>query len=173
MENIRGRTKKLAVLAMMLALITVVSALEHMLPPLPLLPPHMRLGLSNVVTMYTLFFLGSGSAVALAFLKSLFVFLMRGATAGFLSLCGGMLSICVIILLATVTRERGSYLFLSAAGALAHNTGQMLAASVVLQTDIVFYYLPVLMVSGILLGCLSGTVLRIVMPVFHKTLGRE
>jgi len=173
MENIRSRTKKLAILAMMLALITVVSALEHMLPPLPLLPPHVRLGLSNVVTMYTLFFIGRGPAVALAFLKSLFVFLMRGAAAGFLSLCGGMLSICVIILLSALTRNRVSYLLLSEAGAVTHNIGQMLAASLILQTDIVFYYLPVLVVSGILLGGLSGTALRIVMPVFHKTLGRE
>jgi len=171
MERVRTQTKRIAVLGMMLAIIAALSALEHMLPPLPFLPPQVRPGLSNVVTMYTLFFLGTGPALLLTVLKSLFVLLMRGAVAGFLSLCGGLLSVGVILALAAVSKRRLSYLLLSVGGALAHNAGQLLAASLVLKTGLVFTYFPVLAVAGILMGSITGALLRAVMPLFDKTLG--
>ena len=50
-------------LALMLGMIFVLSMLEGMFPPLPF---HMRFGLSNVVTMYALFFMGRRAAFTLA-----------------------------------------------------------------------------------------------------------
>lgn len=154
-------------LAMLLAMIMALSALEHMLPPLPLLPPNVRLGLSNIVTMYALFFMGWRPAFLLAVLKSLFVVLMRGVTAGILSLCGGVLSLLCILLAAALFGQKVSYLVLSLLGAVAHNMGQILAASVLMGTSLVLYYLPVLVLSGIVMGAVTGALLRIVMPVFR------
>jgi heptaprenyl diphosphate synthase len=158
----------LTYLALMLALIVVLSMLEHMLPPLPFLPPNVRLGLSNVVTMYTLFFFGRRYAFLLAFLKSAFVLLMRGVTAGILSLSGGLFSICVIILLTLFFRNRISYLILSVAGAIAHNFAQIIVASLILSTDLFSVFWPVLLISGTVLGTLTGTLLRVVMPFMNR-----
>ena len=72
------------------ALALVLSALEGLLPPMPFLPPGVKLGLSNIVTMYCLLYLGAGSAYAVVVLKSAFVFITRGATAFFMSFCGGL-----------------------------------------------------------------------------------
>jgi thiamine biosynthesis lipoprotein len=68
-------------LSLMLSLIFVLSIFEGMLPPLPF---HMRFGLSNVVTMYALFFIGRRAAFTLAALKSAVVLLTRGPVAGLL-----------------------------------------------------------------------------------------
>lgn len=168
MENIRFATRRLAVLGMMLAVIVVLSVIEHSLPPIPFLPPSVRLGVSNVVTMYALFFIGNSAAFTLAMLKSLFVLFTRGGIAGLLSFCGGILSICVLVLLTAIFKDRISYLLLSIFGAISHNIGQIAAASVVLHSNIMLYYLPALLVSGVLLGTVTGILLRVAMPALTR-----
>lgn len=170
MQKLSPRTRRLTALAMMLAMITALSALEHMLPALPLLPPNVRLGLSNIVTMYVLFYMGTGSAFTLALLKSLFVMLMRGPAAGLLSLGGGVLSLLVILLLSALLGRRISYLMLSICGAITHNMGQIALASLLLGTGLL-YYLPVLVLSGVLMGSVTGVLLRVVMPLFRGITG--
>ena len=44
----------------------------------------------------------------------------------------------------------------SVAGGVAHNIGQLLAAGVLLETRLFVYYLPVLMLSGIISGAAIG-----------------
>lgn len=165
-----SKVRQIAFLGLMLAVIIVLSAIEQMLPPLPLLPPNVKLGLSNIVTMYCVFFIGKSQAVLLGTLKSFFVFLMRGFTAGLLSFAGGMLSIAVIILLVLLFKERISYVAISIVGAIMHNMGQIGAYSLILKTNILFYYAPVLLVSGIIMGVVTGTMLKILLPYMKKVL---
>lgn len=166
MHNIRSQTRRLANMGLMLAMITALSFLEHMLPPITTIPG-IKPGLSNIITMYALFFLGRRPALLLAVLKSLFVMLTRGATAGFLSLSGGLLSIAVIIVLMVIGRGKISYLILSVTGAIFHNLGQFIVASFLLKTNLVFASLPFLIISGVVMGCVTGMLLRVVMPLFH------
>jgi len=168
MENISRHTRLLANLAMMLAVIIALSALEHMLPPLPFLPPGVRLGLSNIVTMYALFYMGRRYALILAVLKSGFVLLMRGVTAGLLSLAGGLCSIAVLILLTLACRQKISYLMLSVAGAITHNFAQIGVACVLLSTNLFLVYWPILLLSGVLMGTVTGSLLRVVMPLMRN-----
>ena len=149
-------------LALMLSMIFVLSALEGMFPPLPY---HMRFGLSNVVTMYALFFIGARAAFTLAGLKSLSVLLMRGFIAGLLSLSGGVLSLLVIALLAAVWRN-ASYFLLSVAGAITHNMAQLAAASWLTSSSLLLSLFPVMILTGILAGSLTAALLRVVMPLF-------
>jgi heptaprenyl diphosphate synthase len=153
---------------MMLAIILVLTALEHMLPPLPLLPPNVKLGLSNIVTMYCVFFVGRASAVTMNALKAFFVFLTRGPMAGILSLSGGMLSIGIIILLTVIFKDKISYAIVSVAGAVAHNLGQYAAVSLIMQTVYMVYYLPVLLVAGVVMGVVTGVLLKVILPVFKR-----
>lgn len=156
-------------MGLMLAVVMAFSFIEHMLPPLPLLPPNVKLGLSNIVTMYCLFFLGKSNAATLAVLKSGFVLLMRGPVAGLLSITGGLLSIMAIILLLFLFGTRLSYVMTSIFGAITHNVGQIIAVSLIMGTGMIFYYLPVLIVSGIIMGIVTGTMLKILLPVFNNT----
>ena len=74
-QNKRDDTaaRSVAFLGLMFALAMALSLLESMIPALPMLPPGVKLGLSNIVTMYCLFFLGARSAFTVAALKSCFV----------------------------------------------------------------------------------------------------
>ena len=153
-------------LALMLSMIFVLSTLEGMFPPLPY---HMRFGLSNVVTMYALFFIGRRAAFTLAGLKSLSVLLMRGFVAGLLSLSGGVLSLLVIALLAAVWRN-ASYFLLSVAGAVTHNMAQLAVASWLTSTNLLLSFFPVMTMTlaGMLAGSLTAVLLHVVMPLFKR-----
>ena len=162
------KIRQITFLGFMLAVVVVLSAIESFFLPLPFLPPHVRPGLSNIVVMFCVFCVGRGQAVSLGVAKSLFVLLTRGPVAGLLSLCGGLFSIAVIILLLKLFEGEGtakmSYSAISIAGAIAHNLGQLAAVMILVATPSIIYYLLVLIVSGIATGLLTGTLLKILMP---------
>lgn len=152
----------------MLGVVIVLAIAESLLPPLPLLPPGVKPGLSHVVMMYCLFYVGAREAFGLAALKSLFALLTRGMVAALLSFAGGWLSLVIILLLARIFGRRISYLALGVTGAVAHNLGQLAAASVLVSSPFVFYYMPALLVSGVVMGCVTGTLLKVVMPYMDR-----
>lgn len=163
--------QRLTFLALLFALSLALAWLEHTLPAVPTLPPGVKLGLSNIVTMYCLFFIDRRAAFAVAVLKSGFVFLIRGVTSGILSLSGGILSALVMTALLALRRRRLSYAVISVAGAIAHNFGQILMAAALLGSLAVLTYLPVLILSGILMGNVTGILLRVTLPAFEKIQG--
>ena len=128
-----SKTHSIALSGLLFALAMALSFIEGTLV-IPGLLPGMKLGLANIVVMYALFFMGPKQALVLDILKALFVFLVSGWTAGFLSLCGGLLSLLVMWLLYYHFPVRPTWYILSVCGALAHNIGQLLGASVILST---------------------------------------
>lgn len=168
MINKLSPTRYLTYMSMLLAMIVVLSIFEGMLPPLPYLPPGVKIGISNIVTMYTLFCMDKRSALTLAVVKSLFVGITRGVTAGILSICGGLLSIFVLLILLYLFKDKLSYIFLSILGAIAHNIGQLIAITIILNSIYTLYYLPILLIAGIIMGTLTGTLLKVVMPVLSR-----
>jgi heptaprenyl diphosphate synthase len=153
---------------MLLVLALVLSVMEGMLPPMPYLPPGFKLGLSNIVTMYTLFFMGKKQAFTIAALKSLFVFFTRGTTSGLLSFSGGITALFVMILLSFIFKEKISYLLLSIFGAVFHNIGQLAVAALLMANVYALWYAPILIVAGVVMGSVTGTVLRVVMPALER-----
>ena len=101
-------------------------------------------------------------------LKALFVFLVSGWTAGFLSLCGGLLSLLVMWVLYYKLPFQPTWFILSVCGALAHNIGQLLGASVVLSSAMSLYYAPVMLVLGLVMGALTSITLRAILPALGK-----
>lgn len=59
MNQKTNTAKSITFMSMMLTLLIVLSIIEGTFPPLPYLPPGVKLGLANVVVMYVLIFLGN------------------------------------------------------------------------------------------------------------------
>ena len=157
------KVKQLCQLALLFALAVVLSFLENMIPPLIITVPGIMLGLSNIVVMYCLFYLGVGYSGVL--LLSGFALLTRGVTAAFLGACGGICSILVMLLLVKVFHC--SYFFVSSLGGIFHNIGQLLGASILLN-QVVWTYTPVLVISGLIMGIITGKLLQVLLPVLHR-----
>ncbi|MEG0484643.1 MAG: Gx transporter family protein [Oscillospiraceae bacterium] len=161
-------TRSVALTGMLFALAIVLSFAEGMLTPIFCLPPGVKLGLSNIVVMFALFYIGKPQAVLLAVLKGGFAMLTRGFIAGVLSLSGGLFS-CLILILLTYLPFKISLLIFSVTGAVAHNIGQLIALSfVVTGSAYTVYYLPVLLISGVVMGSITSISLNAVMPALKK-----
>ena len=70
------------------------------------------------------------------------------------SLAGGLLSLLTMILLKRV--RIFSVTGVSIAGGVMHNLGQMLIASILVGNSGVFVYFPVLVISGVVCGFVTG-----------------
>ncbi len=161
------KTRHIALSGLLFALAMALSFIEGTLV-IPGLLPGMKLGLANIVVMYALFFMGPRQALVLDVLKALFVFLVSGFTAGFLSLCGGLLSLAVMWVLYYHFPVRPTWFILSVCGALAHNVGQLLGASVILSSAMSLYYAPVMLVFGLIMGSLTSITLRALLPALGR-----
>ena len=138
-----SKTQDIALSGLLFALAMALSFVEGTLV-IPGLMPGMKLGLANIVVMYALFFMGGKQALVLDLLKALFVFLVSGWTAGFLSLCGGLFSLLVMWVLYYHFPVQPTWFILSVCGALAHNVGQLLGASVILSSAMsLFFVIPI------------------------------
>ena len=166
-EQIRGKTVKLTMLSLLTALAIVLSVFEQLLPPLPMLPPGAKLGLSNVVTMYAASVLGIFPAVLIALLKSVFVGFTRGVTAFLMSASGSFLSTLVTGVLLARKKKLFSYIGVGVIGALVHNLAQ-LSVAMILTSPAVIVYLPVLLIFAGLTGVVTGLLLHCVMPAIEK-----
>lgn len=159
--------ERVSLLGVLLGVALVLSFLENTVIATSFLPPGVKFGLANIIVMYCLFFMGIRDAITIGILKALFVFLLRGAVGGMLSLAGSLLSIGIMSLLLMVSVRRVSYLVISICGAVAHNIGQMVMVVFIMGNNAYFYYLPVLLLSGIVMGTVTALVMRGAMPVFQ------
>lgn len=160
--------KRICFMGLLLAVSVVLGFLENMIPPIPTLPPGIKLGLSNVVVMYSLFCLKKTDTALIVVIKSLFVLLTRGVTAGIMSFFGGAVSTVVMIILLMIFKQKISILLVSIFGAVFHNIAQIFVAALLIGSIAVVAYLPLLIISGVLMGYVTGIMLRVIMPAITR-----
>lgn len=159
----KNRTYKIALFGMLSATALVLNLLEGLIPVSSFMPPGAKAGFSNIATMLAASTLGLIPALAITLIKAMFAFVTRGVTAFFMSLCGGVLSALAMYLLFKYSKRTG-YLLIGVISALMHNLGQLAVAAVMVGSGAVLGYAPVLVISGIVTGALTGSILRAAMP---------
>ena len=168
MRNRRAQT--IALSGLLASLMLVFGLIERQFP-LTMIAPGVKLGLANSVLLYSLYMLGKRQSVVLMLLKALMSWLIyMNMTSMLYSLAGGVLSMLAMMALMRV--KDVSVIGVSAVGAVFFNIGQVIMAAIVLNSPMLAVtYLPVLMVSGVVTGVLTGTVAKMVMKHL-KTLRR-
>ena len=142
--------------AVLTALALAISVAEGLVPLSILVPlPGLRLGLANLVTVFALCRLSGREALGILAARCLLGALVGGNLSALAySLTGGLLALGTMWLLLHVPAL--SLFGVCIAGAAAHNTGQILAASVVLGSPAVALYLPPLLLASIVTGAVTG-----------------
>lgn len=139
---------------MLVALAFVLSYVEAMVPlPIPIYG--VKLGLANLVTVVGLYTVGIPGAAVVSLARIVLAGLTFGNMFSMIySLCGGIVSFLLMVLV----KKAGWFdqTGVSIIGGIGHNIGQLCVAALVVQTKGVFYYLPVLMVSGVAAGLVIG-----------------
>ena len=157
-----------AFLGITAAAVLAVSFFEHTLTAALPLPPGVKPGLSNIIVMFVCFTMGLPCALITAAIKSGFVFLVSGAVSGFISLCGGILSVASMSLCKKLLKKRLSYIGISVISAVMLNMGQLAASSLTVGSALYLSYAPILLISGVFFGIVTGLILNSVMPALIK-----
>lgn len=150
------------------ALTLTVSLLEKTVTAGLPLPPGVKPGLGNVAVMIICFSFGPVYAFSVILIKSAFMLIVSGVTSSFISFCGGFLSVTVMALIHTIAKDRTGPIWVSVTGAICHNTGQLIAASIIVESSLYLNYAPVLILSGVLCGVLTGIILRYTFPAVSR-----
>lgn len=154
------KTKKITYIALLSAVALIFGYIESLLPVF-IAVPGIKLGLSNIVILFALYRLDKPSALFIMLIKvTVSTLLFSGLNVFFYSLCGGILSLFAMIIFKRINL---STVGISMTGGIFHNLGQLLAASIMLKTASVFYYLPVLLISGLIVGFITGMVCKLVL----------
>lgn len=158
------KTKKIAQIGMLVAVAFVLSYVEFLLP-VSLGIPGIKLGLPNIVIILCLYECSISQTVGISLVRILLTGLTFGNLSMMLySLAGGALSLAIMILL----KKTGKFSVygVSMAGGIFHNVGQILVAMFVLQTGLLVYYLPFLLLAG----CVAGAAIGFVGGILTKRL---
>ena len=145
---------KVAYFGVFTALALIFSYVETLIP-IQFGIPGVKLGLANLIIVIALYRMKLSEAYLLSIVRVLLAgFIFGNYFSIIYSLAGGLLSLTVMALL----RKKGGFsvIGVSIAGGVFHNIGQLIVASVIVETFSVMYYVPVLLIAGLVTGLLIG-----------------
>lgn len=149
------KTRRLTRMALLTAIALTIFMVEAQIPAVVPLPG-VKLGLSNIITVYAVFTLGPGEAVAILscriFLGAIFA---GNFSTIFYSAAGGALAIITTIFLRKILKKNQLWVA-GCIGAIAHSTGQVLMAMMLTATPGLIIYLPPLICVSIVTGLFTG-----------------
>ena len=136
------------------ALALIFSYVESLIP-IQIGIPGVKLGLANLMIVIALYKMSLKETYLLSITRVVLSgFLFGNMFAILYSLAGGLLSLTVM----AVLKKAGGFsvMGVSIAGGVFHNIGQLIIAMIVVETVSVAYYIPVLLIAGVITGLLIG-----------------
>jgi len=147
--------RKMTLLALFTTISLIIFVIESAIPPLVPIPG-IKPGLANIITLILILNRMPKEAGIVLFMRITLAGIFAGQMMSFIfSLCGGILSLLAMTFVHRFAGN-GRIWFTSVIGAICHNAGQMIAAVLTMQTLNVLYYMPFLLVSGIITGLFTG-----------------
>lgn len=154
----------------LLSLSLILGFLESLLPSFSAIPG-IKIGLSNLAVLICLYLYGSISALALTITKALLSGIMFGSLGSIMySLSGALISCIVMIALKKIKVIHIPVI--SGIGAVMHNVGQLVVAYFVIDSVGVFYYLPILTITGLFMGIVIGIICSLSLPTIKKIVNK-
>lgn len=140
---------------MLCAIALTIFMVEAQIPPLTPIPG-IKMGLANIITVFTVFAIGSKEAAAVLFVRIFLGAVFAGNFSTiFYSGAGGLCAIAVTILSRKILTKKQLWIA-GILGAIAHSVGQMTMAIAITQTVGLIVYLPVMIAASVLSGAFTG-----------------
>ncbi|WP_207713856.1 Gx transporter family protein [Clostridium gasigenes] len=144
-------------IGLLVAQALVLHIFERMIP-VPFITPGAKLGLANLITVVALYTLeDKKDAFLVIFLRLTLGTMFGGNLSSFMySAMGGILSFLGMVFIKETFKDKVSIIGVSSVGAIFHNVGQLIVASLIVKNIGVMLYLPVLSTIGIGTGIFIG-----------------
>ncbi len=161
MELKKNNTRHTAVLALLTAAALIIFTLESLIPPIVPIPG-IKIGLANIITLFTLYAYSGKDATAVLILRILLAAVFAGQIISFwYSLAGGIMCLIAMNIFKIFFKE-DKMMFTSAVGGIFHNMGQLGAAVLITENTAVLWYAPVLILGGTICGYFTGIICSLV-----------
>lgn len=156
-----NKSRSIAVFGVLIGVALVLSYVESLLPPLVPIPG-IKIGLANIAVIFVLYTKGLKHAAVISIVRVLLAgFLFGSATSMIYALSGAALS---LLAMGTLRKLRFGICAVSVCGGVMHNVGQILAAMLLSQTNMLLMYLAILwftgMASGAVIGLAGGSLVK-------------
>lgn len=165
------RTRTIAMCGVMTAMAMIFSYVESLIPiPIPVYG--VKLGVANIAIITVMYAIGEREALIINCIRITLTAVLFGNLNSFIfSMAGGLLSFVVMVILKRT--KMFSIVGVSVAGGVFHNVGQIIAAIFIMETGAIIYYLPVLIVAGVITGIIIGIVSALVAKRVKSAVVRE
>ena len=162
-----SKIKRLTELALLTAAALIIFVIELQIPyPFPI--PGIKPGFANIITVYAVYHYKAHEVAAVCAVRILLGAVFTGnVTALIYSAAGTLLCLLGMLPLKRILDEKHIWMT-SIIGAVLHNTGQMAAALIVMQTPQLMLYYPFLLVSGCIAGAFTGLCAQFVTKRLRK-----
>ncbi len=162
------RNRTLIFLALLTSGALVLSLIESMIP-FPFIVPGAKLGLPNMITLSVIVIFGFKSGMTVAILRTILFLLVAGNVAAFLyAFSGALLSTVVMYGVYHFFGKQFSLIGISVFGAMAHNTGQVITAALVMENIRIMSYLPLMYLVSLFTGCFVGYAAILIVKNLNK-----
>lgn len=149
------KIRKLVRMALLTAIALTIFMVEAQIPALVPIPG-IKLGLSNIVTIFAVFLLGGKEAAAILFARIFLGAVFSGQFSTiFYSAAGGFLAWLTAIAFKRVLTKKQIWVA-GCLGAIAHSIGQMIVAVLLTGTPGLVIYLPVMLLCSVVTGVFTG-----------------
>ena len=149
-----NKIKKIVLLSLLTSLALIIFTIESAIPPIVPIQG-IKLGLANVITLFLVLNADKKSAFAVLIVRIILASIFAGQAIYMIySLCGGIFALIAMCIANYILKGKPVW-FISTAGAVFHNIGQIGVAVILLSRQIILY-LPYLLISGCITGVLIG-----------------
>lgn len=171
MQKLKFKSKahRLCTIALMTTVALIIFVVEAQIP-IPVAIPGLKLGLSNVITLFMLCRFERKDAFATLLMRILLGSMFAGQAMSLLySLVGGLLAFVAMTVFLSLSKHSNVW-FAGVLGAIFHNVGQIAVAIFAFDSKYVAYYFVVLFFCSIITGLFTGLVSQLATKYTPKSL---
>lgn len=147
-------TKEISRSGLLIALALILSYVESLIPAFVAVPG-VKIGLANIVVVFALYKINFRNAVIISLLRVLLSALLFGSVLSLAYSSSGA-AVSLLGMWALKKTNLFSPVSVSVTGAVLHNLAQIATACLIMNTDVIAYYIPFLLISGVVAGVVIG-----------------
>lgn len=147
-------TKRIANISMLIALAIIFSYVEVLIP-ISIGIPGIKMGLANIVIVIALYSLNLGDVWMISIIR---IFIIGIMFSNFMSIAYSLSGAVVSLTIMAIIKKSNilGIMGTSIIGGVSHNIAQLLVAMFVVSNKVVLYYMPVLIIAGVITGAMIG-----------------
>jgi heptaprenyl diphosphate synthase len=161
--------KRITRLSLLLALSVVLNLIESVIPIFNGTIPGLKLGLANIVILFTLYEFSFKESITISIMRVVLVGILRiglFSMAFFFSLSGAIISIIIMALAKEYTKL--SIIGVSILGSIFHSIGQIIIACIFVNSTSMVLYLPWILLFSIPTGIFTGILSRELLKNYNQ-----